>query len=382
MRVPGKIIFLVFYFGCFLLIAPLSFWMLFNGQTWIGKGIGVIGLLSMLLPFLFLRWYQRRGTQKMWGWSLAFVGLVIVGFVTAVFIAAPSGTPDPDSPVQHRFANDDAKFSRFALTNVIPEVEQINLGFFLMSFVDPYLDAAQVDRVAPFTLALYHDMAQDPNFHDLGSVMGLAYIDLFGFPSDAGHYYLYVPQQAGEEPLPALIFLHGSVGNFKTYTWVLSQFAEETGFVIIAPSYGFGSWDEAGAASVLRVFADAQEVVDIDENRIFLAGLSNGGLGLSQLAETHPEMFQGLIFFSPVMNTSIVDGSSFQTAWANRPVLVITGTDDRRIPLAYVETRVDKMAAGGVDVSSVIVPDEDHFLFFSQPDRIVNEMTRWLEEIE
>jgi pimeloyl-ACP methyl ester carboxylesterase len=378
MRTFVKPAFLLFFLACFLLVAPISFWLLLNGQTWVGKGIGAIGLWSLLLPFLVVRWYQHRGTQKMAWLSIVLVCFGIIGFVMPVFMAAPSGSPDSNSSVQQRFASD-AKFSRYALANIIPEVEQINLGFLLMSNVDPFLDAEQVARVSSFTLALYQDMEQDSNFHALGSVMGLAYADLFGLPSDAGHYYLYVPQHVAEAPLPALVFLHGSAGNFKTYTWVLSKLAEETGFVIIAPSYGFGNWDEAGTASVLRALEDTQEVVDIDESQIFLAGLSNGGLGVSRLAEAYPERFQGLVFFSPVMATSIVDSPSFQAAWADRPVLVITGAEDRRIPLEYVTERISGMALGSINVSGVVYPDEDHFLFFSQPDRLMADVAHWLE---
>lgn len=343
------------------------------------RGLGATGLWLLLFPILCMRWYKNRDTQKKAWLSVLLVGSGIVGWAMIILMAAPSGAPVPDSPVQQRFTSD-AQFGRLALANIIPEVDQVNLGFFLMSYVDPFLDTEKVDRISPLTLALYHDMEKDPNFRELGSVMGLAYADLFGLPTDAGHYYLYVPQNTGEEPLPAFVFLHGSVGNFKTYTWVLSKLAEETGFVIIAPSYGFGNWDEAGVASVLWAIEDAQEMVALDEEQIFLAGLSNGGLGVSLLAESYPQMFQGLVFFSPVMDTGIVDSPSFQAEWVDRPVLVITGAEDRRIPLGYIEDRITRMTAGGIDVSRIIFPDEDHFLFFSQPDRIMDDVADWLTE--
>lgn len=34
-----------------------------------------------------------------------------------------------------------------------------------------------------------------------------------------------------------------------------------------------------------------------------------------------------------------------------------------------------------IGFSAAIFPDEDHFLFFSQPDRVLDEVSVWLEEI-
>ena len=249
-----------------------------------------------------------------------------------------------------------------------------------MPYADPFLTGEQSSRVSAFTMDLYHEMEQDQNFRELGSVLGLAYNELIGRPFDMGHYYLYIPQEKSERPLPVIVFLHGSAGNFKTYTWIWSKLAEAEGVAIIAPSYGFGNWDEAGVVTVLQAIEDAKQLIDIDENQIYLAGLSNGGLGVSQLALEAPEMFQGLIFLSPVMDTNIVDSPPFQAQWANRPVLVISGEDDKRIPVNYVEQRVAIMEQENIDVTTIIYPHEDHFLLFSQPENILENVAEWLSE--
>lgn len=380
-RFLTHLIFIIIYIGYLLIVAPLSVWMLLNGQTWIGTALAVAGLLLLPLPFLSIRWYRQRRKQKIWGGLLAFDGIVVLGLLIAIFAAAPSGSPGPGSPVQHHFFRD-ARFSRFSLPNIVPESEQINLGFFLMPYLDSILTPEQANEVSSFTMDLYREMDQDRDFYELGSVMGLAYGELLGRPFDVGHYYLYVPENKNEEPLPAVVFLHGSVGNFKTYTWVWSKFAEEEGFVIIAPSYGFGNWNQEGIDTVLEAIENAKLAVDIDENRLYLAGLSNGGLSVSHIAAAEPAVFQGLILISPVMSTQIVDGQPFQEKWANRPVLVISGALDRRVPINYVENRISRMRGGDVEVSSVIYPNEDHFLFFSQSEKIMTDVSDWLSGIE
>ena len=381
MRTLPKLIGLILYLGYATLLIPPSLWLLFNAQTWIGRGFAICGLLLLPLPFVLLRWHQQHEKRKMWGGGFALITIALIGFFVAVVVAAPSGSARAQSPVQHRFFRN-SQFHRYSLTNIIPEIEQMNLGFLLMPFLDPILTVEQADHVSVFTLDLYRKMENDSDFHELGSVMGLAYTDLLGFSTGTGHYYLYVPQNKPEGPLPAIVFLHGSGGNFKTYIWVWSKLAEAEGFVIIAPSYGFGSWDGDGVDVVLEAIEDARQVVNLDEDRLYLAGLSNGGLGVSQLADAQPEMFRGLIFLSPVMANHIVDAPAFQEKWQKRPVLVISGAVDRRIPIGYIEQRVSTMEVGEIDVSTVIYPNEDHFLVFSQPQSIMENVANWLTEVE
>ncbi len=379
MRLLMKLTFLLFYGAYLLLIAPISIWMLVNAPTWVGKILSIAGLLALPLPIFIIQWYRQKENREIWGALTAFAGISLIGIFVIILLAAPSGNPGVDSPVQHRFFRE-TTFNRYALPNIVPESEQVSLGFLLMTYADPILSAEQVDSVSGFTMDLYREMEKDRNFHELGSVMGLAYAEILGQPLDAGHYYLYVPQKEKDAPLPAIVFLHGSAGNFKSYLWVWSQLAEKEGFVIIAPSYGFGNWDEDGVSVALQAIEDAKQVVDIDESRMYLAGLSNGGLGVSRLAAAYPEMFQGLVFVSPVMSTNIVDGKHFQSEWKNRPILIISGETDNRVPVDYVNERISRMNAGGIDVTSAIYSDEDHFLFYSQPEEIMQDVANWFAE--
>ncbi len=222
-----------------------------------------------------------------------------------------------------------------------------------------------------------------PEFSRTRLSAGWGYAEVFGRPFDVGHYYLYTPKNRPVGPLPALVFLHGSLGNFKTYPWVWSCLVERAGLVIIAPSYGFGNWRyEASLAVVSAALADAATQVELDPERIYLAGLSNGGLGVSHLALAQPERFRGLIFLSPVMDSRIVSSPAFLEQWRDRPVLVLTGAADERIPLAYVQERVAGLRAGGVAVTERVYPGETHFLFFSQSEPILAEVQRWLADIE
>ena len=368
------LLFLTLYASYILLVGPLSFWLLFNAQTAVGNMLATMGIVSLLLPALVAARLVKP--QKAVSRLLGITIVLLVGLATAVLLSTPSGKPNPNSPVQHRYFREEG-YGRFNLTSIVPESEQVNLGFTLMPYVDPLLTVEQSRRVSQFTMALYREMESDPNFHELGSAMNLAYDELVGRPFDAGHYYLYIPQNAPSDPLPAIVFLHGSAGNFKAYTWVWSKLAEAKGYIIIAPSYGFGNWDEAGAATVFEAIADAKQQVAIDEEHLYLAGLSNGGLGVSQLAAAQPDLFRGLIFLSPVMNDT-----RFLSHWTNRPILLISGEADKRIPLSYIQQHAASLEQANVNLTTIIYPNEDHFLVFSQPESIMHNVTIWLEETQ
>jgi alpha-beta hydrolase superfamily lysophospholipase len=68
--------------------------------------------------------------------------------------------------------------------------------------------------------------------------------------------------------------------------------------------------------------------------------------------------------------------------WWERPVLVVTGEEDRRVPERYIADEVRFLRAGEVDVTYVPYPDEDHFLFFSQPESVLSDVARWLAAVE
>lgn len=362
------------------ILAASSAALFLAAQTWTTRAIAasVFGV-ALVVAMAYLAWH-RAAQRRLWAALAVTTILASLLLLGAIANSTPSGVAPEGSPVQHRFTTQ-TTFNRFSITNVIPEIDQVKLGFLLMPFVDPILTRDQAARVSDFTLELYCAMERDPDFHELGSAMGFAYAGLLGRPDTAGHYYVYVPYNHGKEPLPALVFLHGSAGNFKAYTWLWSKLAEEQGMAIIAPSFGFGNWLRPGGVdAVLAAIEDAATVVEIDREHVFLAGLSNGGLGVSQLAVAAPDRFAGLIFLSPVMDTSVLQSQAFREQWAGRPVLVLAGEADRRIPLPYVQRHVDLLRQAGVKVSDVVYRGEDHFLVFSQPDAIRHAVAAWLRQ--
>jgi len=381
LREIGKLLLGVLYAALLLAIAPVSIWLVFGARTLVGRGLALLGVTTLAVGADLFLWFGRKAHRRLWGWSTVALTLVWLATGYLILRAAPTGRPPPGSPVRHGFAGG-GRFDTFHPANVIPEIEQVSFGLSVAPWLDPVLTRRQSRRVAGFTRPIYEQMQRDPNFRALGSALGGAYDELLGRPRGDGHYYLYVPRRRAKGPREALLFLHGSGGNFKAYTWVWSRLAERRNLAVIAPSFALGDWSADGApAAALKALDHAGGSVAIDPDRVFLAGLSNGGVGVCRLGATHGERFAGLIFLSPVLAGEVVRGEAFRERWRGRDVLVVTGGDDRRIPLARVRAHAAAMEAGGVDVREIVYPGEDHFLFFSQYRKVLEDVSGWMDDV-
>lgn len=376
-----RVLFHIIYCVIVIVGFPLSTWVFFHAQTWTGTALAIFGFSTMGLLTLFL---ITKPIQDYTIIKRLKTGLFLLSISLFILILsnAPTGTVSPTSPITHRFTKE-AHFPRFGIANIVPEIEQINLGLFVMTILDPYLTADQVKRVGPPTLKIYHELEADPDFHKLGSVMGWAYDDVFRKPFDVGHYYLYVPKNISTtKPAPVIIFLHGSVGNFKAYLWVWSRLAEKQGAVIVAPSFGFGNWRLPESLDVVTKAIDhVSKIVEIDRKHIYLAGISNGGLGTSQAGFSKPDLFRGLIFISPVLDEIMKEPSAI-AAWKGRPMLFIAGEADERIPIRYITDHIVDLKSAGVNVEEHIYPGQDHFLFFNVREQAIADIEKWFERME
>jgi len=361
----------------FAILPSLSLmWVCVSWTGWIfGLGGSLLGIAALLGA---LAWNQS--SRKLWRIaSLALAGWM--GATAWLARTAPDGRTGEEARVQHRYAGHHGGFRRYVLGNLLPEADQFALGFQLVPAVDTLFTRQQARTVSRLTASIYAELEADPDFHALGSVMPEVYDEIWGRPFDRGHSYLYVPPKLDRtQPQPALLFLHGSGGNFKAYTWLLSQLADELGLVLIAPSYGLGNWHEPDTTRVVQTaLDDAAQVVKLDRKNIHLMGLSNGGLGVSQAGRSLGSQLRSLTFISPVLDENAIASREFLKAWRDKPILVISGIQDDRIPIDYLESGVGMMTATGAHVAFEKIDQADHFMLFSHRARVVRTITDWLK---
>lgn len=172
-------------------------------------------------------------------------------------------------------------------------------------------------------------------------------------PEEARSYILYVPSNYDPEtPTPLAVMLHGRTvnANSQAYTDDMRTIAEREGFIVVHPNGINNEWNY-GEGIGFYAQADQQDekflndLVDdlaldlnIDAQRVYVGGLSNGGLMSQRLACTSNDRFAA---FAPVAATAPFGLSQFcGEEGAPVPILFIQGDADTIMPWDGVRTRV------------------------------------------
>ena len=345
-------------------VALLPAWLLlFAGETLSGH---LAGLICVLLAALPAGWVVAHVTRRR-KWLPFGIGGGLLVAAASMLVLTPNGQAPPESPVRSVFLQ--GEFDRWSIANIVPEADQLKLGTYFVAPVDPFIDWEQASRLRALVVDQYRDMNEDPAFRRLGSVMGYAYDD-----RDVGHLYVYAPGDTKGRPV--LLFLHGSAGSFKAYFHLFYELAKTLDMVLVCPSFGFGNWHNPGGMEAIdRAYEYAIDSLGGDRERVYVMALSNGGRGATRTLAFHPERYAGVVFVSSVMESEIL-GSALYDA---KPVLVLHGAKDRRIPVSHAEWAVRILRETKARVSSRVWPQEDHFLLFSKETEVRDEIRRWMD---
>jgi pimeloyl-ACP methyl ester carboxylesterase len=166
-------------------------------------------------------------------------------------------------------------------------------------------------------------------------------------------------------PVPtthAVLFLHGSGGNFTLQCWMIAQAAQRAGAATFCPSTRLeGDWWRGPGPEIVRETMARLRARGFD--RIVLAGLSNGGVGASLLAPKLRGEIVGLL---------LVSGAAPDAPAATVPTLALEGSRDTMMSPRVVRLYAERTGAAYVEL------DGTHFVLIEQPDAMTEAMARWL----
>lgn len=159
------------------------------------------------------------------------------------------------------------------------------------------------------------------------------------------------------EATVAAVFLHGKGGNFALNCWLFARAIGDDQIATICPTLDFeGNWARDGE-SIVRVAIDAAR--SGGAQYVILAGLSNGAIGASVLAERLP--VDGLV---------LVSGLSRYARPTRVPTLVVTGDADPVAPPARIA------AYRGANVETHVI-GTGHWQFLTQYDAFREKIAEW-----
>ena len=157
-------------------------------------------------------------------------------------------------------------------------------------------------------------------------------------------YYVYVPSGYNRvEPTPLMIWLHGGVsrGDFIEEMDDLDehpilQICERQGMILLFPlgRQGCTWWDDTGIANVFWQLCELKHQYNIDDDRVFIGGFSDGASGAYHLAMQAPTDFAAFFAWSGHMAVGSLAGRvpSYLPNMTCRPVFATNGGNDGLYP--------------------------------------------------
>ncbi len=155
-----------------------------------------------------------------------------------------------------------------------------------------------------------------------------------GQPAEEGFpYILHVPPEyRGDRPFPLIIHLTGGGGLAVDGANAGEAAIAASEFLVLYPSAG-GMWWEGGVAN--RVDALLKEILqklNVDRERIYMTGFSNGGTGAMYYSLRWPDRFAATVWLMGAGTCMQEIMPADLRKLKNMPVLLVHGDDDPIIP--------------------------------------------------
>jgi pimeloyl-ACP methyl ester carboxylesterase len=161
-------------------------------------------------------------------------------------------------------------------------------------------------------------------------------------------YALYVPPSYhSEKAYPVVLCLHGAGFSGDAY---LDRWQPQLGenYILACPSISGGEfWTKQGEELVLATLATVIRHYHVDLNRVFLTGMSNGGIGTYLIGLNYPDRFAALIPMAGGLDEELfplLDNAK------NVPIYIIHGTKDEVIQVSFARDIADYLKRLGYSI--------------------------------
>jgi len=159
-------------------------------------------------------------------------------------------------------------------------------------------------------------------------------------------YSLYVPPLYNPaNAYPLLVCLHGAGFTGESYLerWVPRL---DDRYILVCPTVSMGAWWSRSAEElVLEIINTLHEHYHIDRDRVFLTGMSNGGIGAWIIGMHHADMFAGMAPMASGIDDVLFP---FLDNLRNTPVYIIHGLHDQVMPVSLSRSLVNEMGTRGI----------------------------------
>jgi dienelactone hydrolase len=178
---------------------------------------------------------------------------------------------------------------------------------------------------------------------------------------DRFHYSVHVPESyiAGEA-MPLHIYLHGGVGfsNKKVSAQALSNLKKlrVDNTISVYPSAWKSAkwWHESQSKNIPKIIKELKAEYTIDDDRVFIHGVSDGASGTYYFASHIPTPFAGFVALigSPrvLSDKNNTHGATFIPNFINKPLFALNTKKDHLFPSSSVKAFFERVNALGGDI--------------------------------
>ena len=197
-----------------------------------------------------------------------------------------------------------------------------------------------------------------------------------------GEYTLYVPEDyTPSRPWPLIVCLHGGYGEGSEYIWTWLRPARSRGYILLSPKSLGPTWDmtmqSADTSSVVAMLAEVEGQYSIDRSRVYLTGLSDGGIFTYILGIERHDLFAGLAVVAGALHMA-VDPMLREGRARDVPIFVIHGVHDFIFPVAFTRQTCELMKGLGYNVRYEELPEWGHAFPYSINQTLV---LPWFESL-
>ena len=195
-------------------------------------------------------------------------------------------------------------------------------------------------------------------------------------------YSLYVPEYyTSRQRWPLIVCLHGGFGHGDEYIWTWLRPAKSKGYLLLSPKSLGPTWSVLTPAldirSIQAMLDDVLATYAVDRARIYLTGLSDGGIFTYLLGLARPELFAGIAPVAGQMH-SLVDTLLRHGRGKALPIFVVHGAQDYIFPVAFTRQTCNLLTRLGYNVTYEELPDWGHAYTYTINEQLV---LPWFESL-
>ncbi len=181
---------------------------------------------------------------------------------------------------------------------------------------------------------------------------------------ERGGFSLYVPEYYdGERAWPVVVALHGGRGHGREFLWSWLRAARGGGAIVLSPTARGDTWALMGpdidSANLNAMLDRLRENWRIDENRLLLTGMSDGGTFSYVSGLTTESPFSHLAPVSASFHPMLLEMCDAERL-AGLPIYLTQGALDWMFPVDIARTARDALKLAGAEVTYREIEDLSH----------------------